>query len=79
MIHLAGSKAKPIRGIELLFRENAKALHFDALLEKKVICTGPRENTHPALQLDPRKRTYPRGGVGKHLGPPRPPIAALRN
>jgi hypothetical protein len=59
-----------------IFRENAKALRFDALIEKKFIGTSPRDDKHLALQLGPRKRTYPRGGVGEHPGPPRPPIAA---
>jgi hypothetical protein len=40
------------------FRENAKDLRFDALIDrKKVICTSPRGDQHPALQLDPRKKT----------------------
>jgi hypothetical protein len=40
---------------QFIFRENAKALRFDALIEEKVICTSPREDNHPTLQLDPRK------------------------
>jgi hypothetical protein len=38
-----------------LFRENAKDLRFDALIEKKVICTSPKPDEHHAVQLDPRK------------------------
>jgi hypothetical protein len=36
-------------------REHAKALCFDALIEKKVICTSPKPDEHHAVQLDPRK------------------------
>jgi hypothetical protein len=39
------------------FRENAKDLRFDALIEKKVICTSTRLDEHHAVQLSPRKET----------------------
>jgi hypothetical protein len=38
------------------FRENAKTLRFDALIEKEGLATSPLEDKHPAVQLNPRKK-----------------------
>jgi hypothetical protein len=39
-----------------LFRENAKALCFDALIDKEEFIYKSEGRTHHAVQLDPRKR-----------------------
>jgi hypothetical protein len=44
-------------GCLFFFRENAKDLRFDALIEKKVyMYMPPVGGQHSALQLNPRKR-----------------------
>jgi hypothetical protein len=36
------------------FRKNAKALCFDALIEKEGLCTSPRKGEHHTIQLNPK-------------------------
>jgi hypothetical protein len=35
-------------------RKNAKALCFDALVEKEGLCTRPRKGEHHTIQLNPK-------------------------